>query len=60
MAGSAEDTVQEEALRRFDSIFRCLHRKALGHFGHLRRKSWDILHNCFKGSALLKRFIHLK
>ena len=32
MAGSAEDTVQEEALRRFDSIFRYLHRKSLGHF----------------------------
>ena len=32
MAGSAEDTVEEEALGRFDSSFRYLHRKALGHF----------------------------
>ena len=32
MAGSAEDTVEEEALRRFDSSFRYLHKKALGHF----------------------------
>ena len=43
MAGSAEDTVEEEALRRFDSSFRYLHGKALGHFRHLRRKSLDIL-----------------
>ena len=43
MAGSAEDTVKEEALGRFDSIFRYLHGKALGHFQHFVWKSLDIL-----------------
>ena len=42
MAGSAE-ALEEEALRRFDSSFRYLHGKALGHFLHLRRKILDIL-----------------
>ena len=43
MADSAEDTLNEEALRRFDSIFRYLHGKALAPFGHLGSKSFDIL-----------------
>ena len=43
MAGSAEDTVEEEALRRFDSSFRYLQGKALGHFQHFGWKSLDIL-----------------
>ena len=32
VAGSAKNTVREEPLRRFDSSFRYLHGKALGHF----------------------------
>ena len=57
MAGSAEDTVEEEALRRFDSSFRYLHGKALGHFLHLGRKSLDILtriqYSCINKSSCL-------
>ena len=43
MSGSAKDTVEEEALRRCDSIFRYLQWKALGHFQHFGWKSLDIL-----------------
>ena len=32
MAGNAKDTVEEEALGMFDSSFKYLHGKALGHF----------------------------
>ena len=51
MAGSVE------ALRRFDSSFRYLHGKALGHFLHLGRKSLDILtriqYSCINKSSCL-------
>ena len=57
MSGSAKDTVEEEALRRFDSSFRYLHGKALGHFLHLGRKSLDILtriqYSCINKSSCL-------
>ena len=43
MARSAQDTLEEEALGRFDSSFRYLHGKALGHFRHFAWKSLDIL-----------------
>ena len=43
MAGSAEDTVEEEAFGRFDSSFRYLHGKALGHFQRFGWNSLDIL-----------------
>ena len=39
MAGSAQETVEEEALKRFDSSFRYEHGKALGHFQHFGWKS---------------------
>ena len=56
MAGSAE-ALEEEALRRFDSSFRYLHGKALGHFLHLGRKSLDILtriqYSCINKSSCL-------
>ena len=35
--------MEEEALGRFDSSFRYLHGKALGHFRHFAWKSLDIL-----------------
>ena len=57
LSGGAKDTVEEEALRRFDSSFRYLHRKALGHFLHLGRKSLDILtriqYSCINKSIFL-------
>ena len=57
MAGSTEDTVEEEALRRFDSSFRYLHGKALGHFRHFGWKSLDILagiqYSCINKSSCL-------
>ena len=57
MAGSAEDTVEEEALGRFDSSFRYLHGKALGHFRHFAWKSLDILagiqYSCINKSSCL-------
>ena len=34
MACNAQDTLEEETLGRFDSRFRYLHGKALGHFQH--------------------------
>ena len=43
MAGSAEDTVEEDDLGRFDSSFISLHGKALGHFQHFGWKSLEIL-----------------
>ena len=56
MAGSAK-ALEEEALRRFDSSFRYLHGKALGHFLHLGRKSLDILtriqYSCINKSSCL-------
>ena len=57
MSGSAKDTVEKEALRRFDSSFRYLHGKALGYLQHFGWKSLDILvgiqYSCIKKSSYL-------
>ena len=57
MSDSAKDTVEEEALRRFDSSFRYFHGKTLGHFQYFRCKSMDILaviqHFCINNYSCL-------
>ena len=56
MAASVE-ALEEEALRRFDSSFRYLHGKPLGHFVHSGGKSLDILtriqYSCINKSSCL-------